>query len=302
MRGWLAALLLLGGGAGGIAWLQPPLAERARSVKQGEDVYVLPPPDELKVMTLGYRAAAADLLWAKLLVEFGMHWFDKRPFTDVPKYVDAILTLEPDHRLVYRYVDTLLVFRPPQGTEADAVMARAYLERGTRERPFDPEVWQKYGDFMAFVAPSFVKDTREHDAWRREGARALERAVQLGAEPSRALSAATILSKSGERKAAIAFLRRAYWVTDDADTREQITAKLQLLESSPDERDVAYIDSEWSALGHRRGRSLLHPLLSRGELLLLGPFVDPKACAGVREPKLECERDWEARLPSNRGK
>src|SRR5437660_1703747 len=77
--------------------------------KAREDVYLFPPPNQLRAVTLGYRAAATDLIWAKLLVEYGMHWQEKRDFPDLDRYVDAILALEPDFQPLYLTVDTLLV-------------------------------------------------------------------------------------------------------------------------------------------------------------------------------------------------
>ena len=53
-------------------------------------------------MTLGYTAAAVDLLWAKVLVEYGIHHAEKRPFADLEAYLDAILTLEPTYKNVPR--------------------------------------------------------------------------------------------------------------------------------------------------------------------------------------------------------
>ena len=50
---------------------------------------VFTPPSQLRAMTLGYHAAATDLLWAKLLVEYGVHHHEKRKFPDLEKYVEA---------------------------------------------------------------------------------------------------------------------------------------------------------------------------------------------------------------------
>ncbi|MBW2507597.1 MAG: hypothetical protein JRE81_03105, partial [Deltaproteobacteria bacterium] len=36
-----------------------------------EDIYYLPPPDWLQVMSLGYRRALADLIWLRALIYFG---------------------------------------------------------------------------------------------------------------------------------------------------------------------------------------------------------------------------------------
>src|SRR6202042_685051 len=112
-------------------------------------------------------------------------------FEDTPRYADAILELEPTYAPLYRYISTMLVYRPPQGTEKDARMARAYLERGTRERPEDGDLWLEYGQFIAFIAPSFLKDPVDVARWRKEGAEAMGHAVELGGDPDRALTAAT---------------------------------------------------------------------------------------------------------------
>ena len=50
-------------------------------------------------------AAAADAIWAKLIVEYGTHWAEKRPFAEAPRYLDAILALEPTYPLVYKYAE-----------------------------------------------------------------------------------------------------------------------------------------------------------------------------------------------------
>jgi hypothetical protein len=294
-RGWLAAAVvvaILGVSALGIARIQPRLAGIAHDVKETDDVYVLPPPDDLRVMTLGYQAAAVDLLWAKLLVEYGTHWQEKRSF-DARPYLDALLALEPTYAPVYRFADTLLVYRPPRGTEDDARAARRYLKRGLRERPGDQAVWLSYGQFLAFLAPSFLTSQEEKDRWRHDGAEALMRAVELGADADRSLAAATILSKDGERDAVIKHLQRAYALTDDPQTRDEIAAKLAHLEASARQsaeaeeaqRAVRFVESRW-----RRD----YPFLTRGELLLIGPAVDTARCSGPdasRDPA--CARDWD---------
>ncbi len=286
------ALTLLVASIVGVAILQPRLAATVKAVKQREDVYVLPPPAQLRAMTLGYRAAAIDLLWAKLLVEYGTHWQEHRAFDALPRYIDAILEIEPDYAPIYRYVDTMLVYRPPRGYEADARLARKYLERGIKERPYDAKVWMQYGQFIAFIAPGFLEDSEEKERWRVDGAFAMIRAVELGADPDRAVSAATILSKRGENEAAIRTLRRVYALTDSASEREAIAQKLAKLSANAERettaRDVQYVESRW-----RKD----FPFLSRGEYLMVGPGVDAMRCAG-RKRAIDCTTDWGPRLPS----
>ena len=268
----------------GVSLVQPGLAKNIHKVKQ-DDVLVLPPPAELRAMTLGYRSATADVLWAQLLYQYGLHWAEHRPFPDLVRYLDAILELEPDYVNVYLFADTLLLYRVEVGTEDDARTSRTILERGIKERPYDPEVWMHYGQFVAFTAASFLKDEHEIDEWRRVGALAIAHAVELGADPDRSLAASTILRKSGERDAALKTVERAYAMTDDPELRRQLLFKFKQLEGG-DEAELAItsVDRETRA---RFG------LLSRGEALLVGPGRGAAACAGPESfGRKRCPRDW----------
>jgi hypothetical protein len=278
---------------GAIAATQPGLARAVAKVKLGEEVSALPPPDELRTMSLGYRAALADLLWASLKVEWGRRAEEHRKFPDIQRYLDGILALEPDHPTLYRFVDTLLVYRPGEiGTEADARAARAYLERGTRERPYDADVWLEYGQFIAFLAPTFLKDKAEIEAWRKDGALAMARSIELGSNPGRSLTVATLLNQAGERQAAIKQLERTYALTEDPQMREQWRLKLAYLSGKRDvESRVGAFEYEW------RTR---YPFLRREGALLLGQTTSPAACAGpdARERR-ECPADWTAASDQN---
>jgi len=291
VRGLAIGLLVLIGAAG-IEALQPSLCSTARNTKLREDVTLVPPAANVRTLSLGQHAVAADLLWAKLLLEYGTHWQEKRPFPDITRYIDAILALDESFAPLFRYVDTLLIYRPPVGTEEDARTARAYLERGLRARPFDAELWLKYGQFLAFTAPSFMSNAAEIDTWRKEGAFAMARAVDYGADVGMSMSAASLLGRAGETKATIEFLERAYALTDDLAERKQIELKLAELQKQRafDEgrveatRATSVVESGWQAT---------YPFLTRGEFLLVGPTRDPAACAGVdRAASATCATRW----------
>jgi hypothetical protein len=291
-RDVVVALAMLAIGAAGVASTQPRLAATTKRIKETQDVYVLPPPAQLRIMTLGYRATASDFLFAKLLVEYGLHLGAHRPFDDLPRYLDAILAIEPDYEAVFRYVDTMLIFRPPRGTAADARLARGYLERGLAARPYDARLWLEYGQFLAFLAPSFLEEPAEIERWRVDGARAVMHAVELGADPDRAISAATVLSKAGDRAASIKSLQRAMALTDDPAERELIGRKLDVLQATAERESMAHdlhvIEGQWRTS---------FPFLSRGEFLIVGPPIDVAACAG-RNRSAACARDWTPHLPS----
>jgi hypothetical protein len=278
-RGTLAGALLFLAAAGGVALVQPRLARVAHKAGDREDVYALPPPEQLRAATLGWDAAAVDLLWATLLVQYGGHWQERHEFTDGVRYAEDIVALEPTYEPLYRLVDTLLVYRPLQGTARDARDARAILERGTRERPDDARLWRTYGDFLAYMAPSFITDPEEQKAWRKDGALALEHALELGGDPNVVLGAAGVLSDIGERDAVLRFLQRAYAMTQHpsmASIHEAIAQKLALLLGQMQE-DRA--DALMRAIGERWQREM--PAVSRDDYLLLGPAVDTSRCAGL---------------------
>jgi hypothetical protein len=292
-RGAFWTALLFIAAAAGVGFLQPELAREVHAVKQKTTVYAFPPPSQLRAMTLGYHAAAADGLWAKLLVEYGTHWTEKREFLDAPKYFDAILELEPSFPLVYRYAGTLIVYRPMHGTFDDVVTARSYYERGVAERPQDCRVWMDYGQFIAFLARSFTEDAALIERWRIEGAQAMAHSIELGCELSRSLSVANILDKAGERNAEIRHLRRLYALTDDQGKRDQIAARLDQLQASADrervEKALSFIESSW-----RKD----YPFLSRNGFLLLGPERDVARCAGLEATlrPADCPRGWDDAL------
>jgi hypothetical protein len=274
----------------GIGLVQPALARTVKTVRLKDETSALPPPRDLRALTFGYQAATADVLWATLLVEYGLHSEEKRPFKSLRRYLDGILALEPDHPTLFQFVDALLVFKPGEvATDDDARAARAYLELGTKARPFDPERWLHYGQFIAFLAPSFLKDEAEIDQWRKDGALAMARAIELGSDPDRSLTVATLLGRAGEQKAAIRQLQHAYALTDadNWQTRQQLLLRLAKLQGSVDvEATVGYVEREWKTR---------YPFLSRDAALLIGPYRSTAACAGpdARGSK-ECPDDWSA--------
>jgi hypothetical protein len=293
-RAGLVAALTAAASLAGIVGFQPALARDATLARSKADIFLLPPPRELKAMSLGYRSALCDLLWAKLLVEYGRHWSEKRTLQheDLVRFLDGIIALDDDFPPIYKYVDTLLVYRPPKGELRDARAARAYLARGTESHPRDPAIWLHYGEFVSYLGPAWLETEGERDQWRREGALAIVRAVELGAKSDRTLGAAALLSRTGERDAARRALERAYAVAESDEARSDIQRQLESLHAteSVEERERRRLLVE-----RRRRRAM--PFVSPTMFLLLGPPRPALACFGpgssARPP---CASDWPAAL------
>jgi tetratricopeptide (TPR) repeat protein len=280
MRGDLTCSLLLACAALTVGASQLPLREASLRVKETSDAYLLPPPEHLVVTSLGYRAALADLLWANVLVTQGLRLQQRRRYETVGNYLDAIIELDPKWREPYRLSDTLLTFQAAETPIEDVYHARAILERGVRERPLDAELWLQLGQFVAFIAaPSYLKDPEETERWRREGAVYLTRAAEMGAADTsiqwQALGAGGILSRAGERDAAIRFFRRTLASTEDEELREWLLRQLAALESEA-EREAYEARREAFVAAWRR----TYPGRSVDFVMAAGHLPDPGACAG----------------------
>src|SRR6187431_3064423 len=182
--------------------LRRPLSERFLAVKVQNDVFALPPPSQVVAMSLGYRSALADLIFAHVLVSSGIHFQEKRNFEFVGKYIETINELDPKFEVPYRMADGLLTLQAKAvGPEAYR-QARRILERGMREFPFDQALWTSAGQFFAYLGPTIFTDTKEQDEWRLAGARTLARACELVGSneniPHQCVIAAGLLTKSGE--------------------------------------------------------------------------------------------------------
>lgn len=311
----MLAMALLG--AALVSLVRGPLFERHRRIKETSDIYVLPPPREVVVMSLGYRSALADLLWAHLLVSQGLHMMEKRRHENITLLLDAINELDPTFRDPYRLADALITFNASTTPVEEVRKARAIMERGVQNRPLDAELWLGLGEFTAFIAPSsYLVDPAEKEQWRVDGARMLARAADLSGGDAyiawQAIGGARLLGAAGARDAEIRFLQRTLIVTDDEELKELARTKLGSLLGKKREDDLV---KEAQARLDRFGRlekgiwDLRHedvPFVTRLRYMVLGPPRDPAYCAGPRHAaEAACAssfRDWEERTEAERAR
>jgi hypothetical protein len=281
----------------GVAWQRTQLAQTHHKTLSGADVYALAPPEQVVVGSLGYRAALADLIFAHVVVSAGMHLQEKRLFEFAPHYIDTINALDPKFRDGYRFADAIITLQTAKVPPEMYYRARAILERGTRELPYDQGLWSAAGQFLAYLAPAALDSEQERATWRQDGARYLARACELiGSNeniPYHCYTAATLFSKAGNLAAARTFLEKMRLMVDDPELQALIDLKLRSLSG----------DEALQAAQERAGRfdnvwrnDL--PFISRAAEAALGPRFDPFACAGARgsQPDLLCTTNFRDRL------
>ncbi|HEY4120527.1 MAG TPA: hypothetical protein VGM56_21830 [Byssovorax sp.] len=291
----LRTALLVAVGVAGVAATRGPVVDAHFRAREAGDVYVLPPPAELVPMSLGYRAALADVLWANVLVSQGLHVQQRRHYATVVDYLDAINALDPTFRDPYVMSDTLITFQIGKPSHDEVLKAREILERGAKNLPLDAEVWLDLGAFVAYLAPgTYLDDPAEKAQWRLDGARYLARAAELAGDSTgvslQAIGGASILNAAGERDAALHFYQRACAVADDPDFKRDCDRHLEALmgeelaERYKAERRA--FDDAW------RGDV---PTANIAQLLLMGPPLDVAYCAGSQHQEApRCASTWRA--------
>jgi hypothetical protein len=295
LRDYVRTAIVVGASALCIGAVQARVAKQHARVKETSDVHLLPPPKEVVRLSFGYRAALADVLWAHVLVSQGLHTFERRRFENVADLIDTINELDPEFREPYLLSDALITIQVAETARADVDRTRAILERGTRNRPLDPEVWRTAGQFIAFIAPgSYLTDPEERAAWKADGARMLARAAELGGDRGSmgwaAVAGAGILNRQGERDAAIRLLQRTLAVTDDEELRERLQQQLAALVGE------AKLDAYRRRQAEMMNLSLRDlPFVSKSTLFVLGPPFDPAYCAGgAHDDDRRCALTWKA--------
>ncbi len=280
----LGAVLVLGPARSRVAAAHAQL-------KETSDGYGLPGPEGAKLLSLGHRAAVADLVYAHVLVSYGLHFEEKRRFERAADYLDVVTELDPTFTEPYLFADTLVVLQPMSPREEDYWRARSILLRGTKNLPYNRRVFITAGQYIAYLAAPNLKDRDDELRWRVEGAKLLARACELASEGGdgdvgQCLSAARYLNAAGERSALIRMMRRSIAVNDDEASRAEALAILEKYVGQEERERYAQRDERF-----RRAWQRDLPHASKERILILGPRFDPFVCP-VHQDGAECVKSW----------
>ncbi|MFW6067479.1 MAG: hypothetical protein ACOC97_04015 [Myxococcota bacterium] len=271
MGRWIAVALvavLLAAAVPGVRVLRARAMDHYLATQRYEDVYYLPPAEWLPVFSLGYDEALADLIWMRGLVYFGDELRHRGAVRHVFEYGDAIVTLDPQFKRVYRWASMAALYNPGTKLEPEEIeRARAFLERGVQRFPDDGELAWEMGALLAYELAPRVEDPEEKRRIKREAAPYLMTAAREGAGPAwLALSNASELERLGRNEQAVRHLQEMYALVSDEATREEIRARIARLKSQAHAEAVA---REIDRLEARRREEL--PYVPLDFYLLVGP-------------------------------
>ena len=269
--------------------LRPPLNAAYLGTKNQVDVYTLPPNGQLNAMSIGYRSALADMIFAHLLVSAGIHFQEKRGFELAANYVEAVNALDPAFELPYRMADGLITLQAkPVSVEAYR-QTRRILERGMAQFPYSQAIWTSAGMFLAYLGATGNITGDELADWKLAGGRALARSCELAGSkeppPKQCIMAAGLLTKGGEAAAARQFIERMLALNDDPEVRRFMGALLEQKVGAEERERLRERREQF-----KRTWVADLPFISRGAALAIGPRWDSAACAGGTA----CATSWRA--------
>jgi hypothetical protein len=244
--------------------------ETERSKQRYEDLYSIPAKQWLPLLSLGHRAALADLVWMSALVYFGEGVRNHGALSHVFTYADSILELDPDFRAVYHWLATAGLYRPQQLTRDDVDRTIAALERGANRFPDDGQLAWDLGATLSYEVPPMLPDPAERDRFRERGAEYVARAVRLGAAPDWAvLSSSSTLMRLGRAEQAARQLEEIYAQVSDESIRSEIAARIAAIRSEAEAEALVEANREFD---NQRAREM--PYAPAEFFFWAGPAVD----------------------------
>jgi hypothetical protein len=235
----LVAILALLAAVAGVGSLRSRSMDHYLDTQTYEDIYYLPPPEWLEVMSLGYRRALADLIWLRALIYFGDEFIHEGAVKHVHNYGESMLKLDPDFRRVYRWIGVAGVYTPKGSPPEFIERAVEVLRRGVERFPNDGELaWDTGATIVYELLPNMPKDDPDRQRLEAEGNEHLLAAARLGAGPDwLVITNATSLRRLGEKERELRHLEEMYALVRDPAVKAEIEARLSQL------RDEAYAEA-----------------------------------------------------------
>lgn len=244
-----------------------------------EDVYYLPPPGALRVVSLGHDEALADLLWIRALIYTGDEYTHSGGLRYVFDYTEALLTLDPDFRAVYHWIASAGTYQPEAITIDEVQTTIEILERGVARFPEDGGLAWDLGATLAFELPPYLETDDEREDARLRASEHLMRASRLGAAPPwMMLTNATMLARIGRAERAVEHLEEMYATVENPSLRAEIAERIAALRN--DAHADAFVEAT-EDLERARLRDL--PWVAPSMYFLLGPRPAVDVTATLRD-------------------
>jgi hypothetical protein len=204
-------------------------------IRAGEMPYA-PSPSAAPFVALGYREAAADVLYVRMLAHFNGSDSTGHGVADL---AEAITALDPQFKRAYDTGATAMTLARHHVDQRTYLRAIALLEEGIKQFPGDWKLPYLAGQMYTQDLKS--EDPAQRRTWDEKGTLLVESAIRKPGAPSAAGAwAAVMRTKLGQHDRAVAGLREMLLVTNDKTARKRLVAALAEIEM----RDAQALEAE----------------------------------------------------------
>ena len=221
-----------------------------------ETLYV-PPPEALRVVSLGHEQFVADLLFIRAFSYFMDHLFGDRTYDWLDIYIDTIIALDPYNPAVYRWA-TQVVKYGQLITNKDIERSIHYAELGAEQFPNDWRFWLDIG-FNYF----FEWRSGDPEETRRMRDKALDYFAVASLLPGSQLDPNFVTSlylQKDDKKMALFHAYQRYFDASDKE-RTELIKTIREIETDEAVSQIVEEDKEWKET---------YPFVSRSFFSFLG--------------------------------
>ncbi len=228
-----------------------------------------PSPSSAPYIALGYREAAADVLFVRLRGYFGD---DHNTANGVASLCEAIVALDPRFFRIYDYCGRAMTLAREGVNQSTYLRAIAVLERGAKEFPKDWRLPNLAGQI--YTQDLATDDPAQRREWDEKGTLLVEKALRKPGAPAELAGwAALMRTKFGQHERAARDLREVLLLTTETKAREALIKRLADLEKQDADELAGELYEARRAFNRdwTRDRPMVPPTM----YILLGPRLQP---------------------------
>lgn len=242
---WLAAALAFVA----VSHFDDHLIETRKNFPESQELFFLPRPAVIKVLSLGHAELVADLVFVESLLYFGDHLGGNRRPVWTENYLNTIISLDPSWRQPYVWAATALLYDGQPITNARVELSNYFLDMGVHQFPGDWELAFMIG--CNYLYEFKTNDKEQRAKWRKIGAAYFQHAALTGSGPPWLATLAASLLRQSDQEAALHHLEMVYASTSDEKVRENLRQRLIDLHAKVDferaDRERREFDTAWKA-------------------------------------------------------
>lgn len=257
------------------------------SVVETADVVYVPDTRVVRLMTLGYEQAAADLVWVRTLEYFARHFGTDRRYRWLEHFIEQVIELDPNFQKVYHWAGSSVLYGRRFTPENIELSNRFYL-LAAEHAPDDYEAVYRLGlNHYIEMSSALLREPEPDRALieqhREIGLSYLERAANTPGAPGRMRNlVAAISTRLGKEQLALQYLLDLFIQTDDPARKRDLEQRIAALRAS---RDASGLTA--AAARFQEGWKSTFPYVPSSVYGLMGEPEDEHVT----------DRDWRSLLP-----